>query len=241
MFPAGLVGQTHLGAYICKEWELRVTERCLIEDLDVKADTPFEDIRSKPIVKALTKRREQRYEDSSQVTPLTSGHEVWVLRQGNDHRGGTFFHERYRVVWLLAYGLHRSGAPNDFFPYCKALDADKRLLPGRSDISRLIKERAQRFAYAVRIEAPALLRQAREDGVEIKVMLGGEFGACVSLECAADIEETTIAYVPGTMRPEYLAVVLAAFHPGPGWEPTDRLPSRALEPYEVAWAHMHHA
>ena len=36
------------------------------------------------------------------------------------------FTSSYWVVWLLAYGLHRSGDPDDFFPPCKRLDAEKR-------------------------------------------------------------------------------------------------------------------
>jgi hypothetical protein len=41
------------GAYICERWELRVTARCLIEDLGQPATADFDAIRELPIVKAL--------------------------------------------------------------------------------------------------------------------------------------------------------------------------------------------
>lgn len=41
------------GAYICKEWELRITARCLDEDLNAAPDADFDTVRGLEIVKAL--------------------------------------------------------------------------------------------------------------------------------------------------------------------------------------------
>jgi hypothetical protein len=179
--------------------------------------------------------------DRSQVSPLTHGQEVWVLARGNDHRGGTWFDEREEVVWLLAYRRHRSGASDDFFPYCKGLDRDDRLLPTPDDYERLFRDRDRRFVDAVRIEAPLLLKDARgQPGHELRAMLGGHLGACVSVEVADDLEATTIALRSPTVEWGHLEVILAAFHPTPDWEQTDRLPSRDLAEDEVAFVHHHH-
>jgi hypothetical protein len=125
VFPPALKGKALGGSYICAKWELRVTERCLAEDLGVGADSSFADISGAEIIRAFIKKRCTRAENTRQVTPLTCG-PVWVLASGNDHRAGTWFDEDQRVVWLLAYGRHRSGQNDDFFPYCKGIDGDMR-------------------------------------------------------------------------------------------------------------------
>src|SRR4051794_4167251 len=128
-YPESLVSEFVGAAYICEEWELRVTRRCLTEDLGRATDTTLEAIQDVEIVKAFIKKRSDRTDDRSQITPLTCGEDVWVLARGNDHRAATWYDEHEQVVWLLAYGLHRSGETDDFFPYCKGIDADDRLLP----------------------------------------------------------------------------------------------------------------
>jgi hypothetical protein len=238
MLPEALVGSTHERSFICAEWELRVTARCLIEDLDRSPDDDFESLRSIEIIKAFESKRFDRVENTRQVAPLTSGKEVWVLARGHDHRGGTWYDDQERVVWLLASRWHRSGSAQDFFPYCKELDAAGRLLPTKSDYEALIRDRARRFAYSVRIEAPLILRAARETQKEQRVMLGGRFGARIAVEVADELEETTIAFKAGTVPVDYVAVILGCFHPDAAWGLADRMPSRDLEPDEFAFAHL---
>lgn len=240
MLPTALVGRTYGGSYFCREWELRVTGRCLKEDLAAATDVPFEELRKHEIIKALIRERTQRTDDTRQVHPLTCGQPVWVLARGHDHRGATWFDEQERVVWLLAYGRHRSGQAEDFFPYCKDLDEADRLLPSASDYEALLRERDKRFAWSITIEAPVALKKARDSGVEELVMLGGEYGACVAVEAEPEIEATTLAFRTDTVPFSHVPLILAAFHAEvTDWEQVFEMPSRPLRPNEIAFRHHH--
>src|ERR1700722_8096957 len=166
--PVSLIGTTVGGAFICEQWELRVTARCIEEDLNATPDSDFESMRGLEIVKAFVGDRATHSNGTRQVTPLSCSHEVWVLARGNDHRGATVHDVPREVVWLLAYGRHRSGKPDDFFPYCKGLDSDRRLLPTAADYKRMFTERDRWFAEAVRVEAPVILLKARKADGEYK-------------------------------------------------------------------------
>lgn len=221
--------------------ELRITRRCLGDDLGAGEDAAFEDVAGHEIVKTFVKDRLKRFEDTRQVAPLSSGREVWVLARGNDHRAGTWYDEVHRVVWLLAYGRHRSGEPEDFFPFCKELDARDELLPDKLDYRRLFADRDLRFAAAVRIEAPLILKRAREEGTEQRCVLGGEYGAAVAVEVSDDLEATTIAFKVATVPFDYLPLILAAFHPDSDWDDASAMPSRHLADDEIAFSHIHQA
>jgi hypothetical protein len=163
---------------------------------------------------------------------------VWVLASGNDHRAGTWFDEDQRVVWLLAYGRHRSGQNDDFFPYCKGIDGDDRLLPTEADYDRLLRDRDKRFVAAVRIEGPLVLKKARESGREERVVLGGNLGAHIAVAVEEELEETTIAFRTETLPFDHLTIILAAIHPG-DWEDATHMPSRDLYDDEIAFKHLH--
>jgi hypothetical protein len=239
MLPEALVGRCHRGSYLCRDWELRVTTRALEEDLGVRGDADFEDLLNVEIIKSFIKDRFSRTNDTRQVTPLTCGNEVWVLARGDDHRAGTLFDDKQQVVWLVAYGRHRSGSKDDFFPYCKSLDADDRLLPTVDDYERMVVDRDSRFAYAIAIEAPLVLKKARTEGTEQRVMFGGKYGACMAIETADDLESTTVAFRVDTVLFDYVPVILSALHGDGRWELVGRMPSRELEAMEVAYEHLH--
>ncbi len=161
------------------------------------------------------------------------------MGQGNDHRGATWFDTKSRVMWLLAYRLHRSGSPDDFFPYAKALDAAGRLFPTEADYERMIRERDHRFIQAVRIEAPLVREQAIKTREEQRVMLGGELGACVSIEIADDLRELTVAFATTSVPWDLVPIILQCFWVSQDWSPAERLPSRPLEAGEVAFRCMY--
>jgi hypothetical protein len=210
-----------------------------VDDLGKPAESSFEAISGEEIIKSFMKDRYERTENTRQVAPLTHGREVWVLARGNDHRAGTWYDPAERVVWLLAYGRHRSGDPTDFFPYCKRLDAEARLLPTDADYERLIRDRDTRFAAAIRIEGPLLLKKARASGKEERVVLGGEYGACVAIETANGMEETTLAFRVETLPFDHLPIILKAVHAGGEWEDASEMPSRPLDQGEIAFRHLH--
>lgn len=235
--PASLVGKSVEGAYICEKWELRVSARCLDEDLNAASDADFEAISGLEIIKAFVKDRSSQPTSSRQVSPLTCGQRVWRLGYGHDHRGATLYDADADVIWLVAYGRHRSGQADDFFPYCKALDAEERLLPTENDYLRMFKERDGRFVNAVSVEAPIIISEARAAAGEHKCVVGGELGVGVSIEVAEELDATaiTVAFLASDIETiEQGQVLLAALSPGK-WEMIGRMPSRELEAGEVAF------
>ena len=240
--PLSLVGRAVAGAYICKDWELRVTARCLDEDLNAATTADFESIRGLEIIKAFIKDRSTTAVSSRQVRPLSSGRDVWALGYGHDHRGATLHQEDEGVIWLVAYGRHRSGTEGDFYPVCKKLDEDGRLLPTKADFVHLYKDRDRRFIDAVTVEAPVALKAARETEGEYRCTIGGELGAGLAIEVIEEIEATsiTVAFKPAgggpltTVTMEQGQVLLQALTCGK-WEMIERMPSRELDPDEVAF------
>ncbi|HEV3094019.1 MAG TPA: hypothetical protein VGY30_05835 [Solirubrobacteraceae bacterium] len=235
--PVSLIGKTAGGAYICKDWELRVTARCLGEDLNASTDADFESVRGLEIVKAFIGTHTDSPVSTRQVSPLTCGHEVWVVGYGDDHRGGSLHDPEAEVIWLLAYRRHRSGAEDDFFPYCRELDRDGLLLPKQADYARMYRERDRRFAEAVIHEAPVILREARATAGEYRCTVGGELGVGLTVEVDDELEAGAMTVAFQANKLETFAqgqLLLAALHKGP-WEMTPRMPSRDLEPGEVAY------
>lgn len=216
--------------------ELRITERCLTEDLRRGPDAHLEDIQNHEIIRALV--RERRDKDIGRpLTGLTTQLPVGVLAHGHDHRGATWFDEQHGVVWLMAYRLHRSGQPDDFFPLVQELDAQDQLFPTETDYERLELDRADRFVKSVLIESQQLLKAGRATPeVEVSRELGGAYAVAVTVEVADDLESITVAFDLRTLRiPEHKLAILAALVPAGGWVEVDRMPSRALEHTEQAY------
>lgn len=237
--PISLIGNTVGGAFICSDWELRITGRCLEEDLNASAEADFEAVRGLEIVKAFVGECAEKANGTRQVSPLRCGQEIWVLARGNDHRGATLHRPDQQVLWLLAYARHRSGQSDDFFPFCKELDKQERLLPTKDDYKRMVVERDRRFVDAVRVEAPLILREARSCEGEYRCTAGGSLGASVSVEFDGELDATaiTVAFQANEIEYEQALVLLAALTPS-AWEPIQRMPSRELVPGEVAFTVM---
>jgi hypothetical protein len=216
-----------------------VTERCLVDDLGQAADATFEDLLEIGIIKTYIKDRFDKIEGPRDVNGLQSGKRVWVLARGQKLRAGTWFDKNERVVWLLASGKHESGAPDDFFPYARSLDESGALWPTKSDYARLFRDRGARFAWWVSIEGPIILKQAREEPEkEHRVMFGGEYGACLSVVVADELQETTVAFRLDTVPTAHVPIILASLHGDGSWEMVDRMPSRDLDPLEIAFSHI---
>lgn len=234
--PETLVGHTVGGSYVCKGWELRVTKRCLEDDLNAGSDATFESILGLEIIKAFVKDRTTTSHGTRQVSPVACKPEVWVVAQGDRHRGATIYDAEQEVVWLVAYGRHESGAPDDFFPVCKQLAGDGILLPTDEDYEGLLTDRGAHFAEAVRLEAPTLLLEASLVDGEHRCLVGGSLGAGICVEVSKDPSATaiTVAFMATQLDWEQGVLLLGALNPG-DWEPIARMPSRELEPGEVAF------
>lgn len=215
------------GSFLCEEWELRLTRRCLEEDLGRSPDKNFGDLLGVEIIKAFIARRRERHDNTREVAPLTSGKTVWRLSRGHDHRGATWYDPDDKVVWLLAYGLHRSGEPEDAFPYFNQLDLEGRLLPTLDDYAALEKDRGRRFVEQVMRVVPRLMEQAKEQPeAEQSASIGGSTQIGVAMEVVETLEEVYLRVSPLNLRPAWLEIILAAVFGGRPWEVTDRFPNR---------------
>lgn len=226
-------------AYLCADYELRVTRRCIREDLRSDTIAPFDDLKKHEIIKALVKRRRDSPIDSKLVSPLRGGLEAYRLAYGDRHRGATWFDEDHGVVWLLAYAQHEFEGAGDAFPYFKDLHARGRLLPDETDYEALFRDRASRFAGVARHDAVQLLEAARASpGTEHAGLVGGEVGVGVVVEVVETLSETYLAIRLKGLGTETLPILLAAFFPSHSFEDiesTQELPTRPLDSDEIGF------
>lgn len=230
-------------ALVLPDRQLRITRRCLREDLGRDDGSEFETVTDHPIVKAFVRERKKKFEGSSSVEPIQSGKVISVVRHQHEHRGGTWHDELHReVIWLVAYGRHESGVPGDFFPRCKDLDKAGVLLPTAEDYESLYRDRNLRLARMLQVEPPLLLKRARESRQEEHARIGGVYGTAVSVEFADEIEALSVAF--DTRSEDFyrtLPVILAAFVPTASldeWDDLTRMPSRDLEEHEIAFSYI---
>lgn len=216
-----------------------MTKRCLVHDLGGAENATLEDVADHPIVRSFLRERRNKTIGTRDVGQLSSGHKVWVLTQGQRHRGGTWFEEERGIVWLVAAGHHESGSQDDFYPYCVELDQARRLAPSEADYESLFVDQDARFAARILIDAPLLRKRAEEEKGEVSASLGGRFGVAVAIEVADDLQEMTVAFDLRSLGvQEYIPAILAALEADADWEFAERMPSRSLEFYEQAFSHM---
>lgn len=226
-------------AHLCDAYELRITRRCLEEDLDYYGDAPFEDLAGKEIVKALIGRRADSPVDTREVTPLNSGKRVYRLAYGERHRGATWYDERHGVVWLLAYAQHRFEGRGDAFPYFKDLDEKGRLLPAATDYEALLRERDRRFTASIATDAEQLLREARANPErEVVGQLGGAVEVTIVVATVESLEEVHVAIQAVGLPKEHLLLALGSFFGDRDFDEIEsavEMPNRPLAPGELAF------
>lgn len=185
----------HRGSCICPSYELRITERCLVDDLQLRVDTCFEETTRHPIVTAFMAKRSQSAFSSKTVGPECGKRTLYHLGVGNDHRGATWHDAANGVVWLCAYGLHRSGKPDDAFRKFGRLLEDGRMHPAKTDHRRLVFDRGHRFVEMVPVHALALRGAAlSHPGVIQTGVLGQRVNARVVLHVSSEIADLTVAF-----------------------------------------------
>src|SRR5581483_1459751 len=101
------------GSYLCDDYELRITQRCLRDDLGMPPNATFGDALAHPVVQAFRNQRRQSPVGTKTIGPAAAANTIYRLGHTDDHRGATWHDEANRVVWLCAYRRHRSGEPAD--------------------------------------------------------------------------------------------------------------------------------
>jgi hypothetical protein len=179
------------------------------------------------------------------VGPAAGDLTVYRLGHGHDHRGATWHDEAENVVWLCAYGLHRSGEDDDAFPYFDELIRDGILLPTEDDYAALFDDRDQRFADTLYTDAQECLSRARSNpGVEEIAILGGEQSTAVVVNVVDTLEEIYVAFSVAHIDTSRLVMILGAFDVDAqflDWELVDTFPTRTLrvDEQEICYRILH--
>jgi len=227
-------GQSQGRGYLCSSGhELRITRRCLEEDLgEDPDDCSFEALcRVHPIVRAFRSRRSDSTGDGNTVGPAAGDMTVYTLRHSHHHRGATWHDEESNVVWLLAIGRHRSGQADDAFKHFQDLSERGCFYPEEGDLEDLLSDRSEEFIEWARISIPHLLENARKElGVELQITIGSEPVSCV-VHVVETAEERFFA-VSGNVGLSGLATLQVLFAPDRGfhdWRSESKLPTRELD------------
>lgn len=215
--------ECHRGGCLCPTHELRITRRCLTEDLGLAADTSFADACHHPIVQAFrTRRRDQPYPSGGDtVGPWAGADTLYTLRYTDDHRGVTWFDEEHDVAWLCAYGLHRSGDADDAFQRFEQLLKADDIYPDESDIGSLLRDRRRRFNEVSRKQAKAASAvAAHSPNTVIECTLGHSLPPSqllkvrvIAEEVSGDIAVISIAFSPARLNQQGILFVIACFAP----------------------------
>jgi hypothetical protein len=233
----------HRGTLLCAEYELRVTARCLRQDLN-EPDPETVELRHAQrheIVRAFCKQRSDAPTGTRTVGPSAGARTLHRLGHGNDHRGATWFDREHGVVWLCAYGKHRSGEPGDAFRHFQALIETSLIYPDLDDYERLLDDRAERFAALAPDELQELLAAAEEQtGTEVRAVIGGVEELGVAVIVVETLDELFVA-CSQTALADYtrVTIILTALCPDRAWEEWDfvpALPTRALRPGEICFS-----
>jgi hypothetical protein len=222
------------GSYFVSDYELRITVRCLEEDLGTPGDTPISELLGHPIIKALITDRATDPDAGKTIGPEAGDDTIRRLGYGHDHRGGTWWDRTEKVVWLCAYhGKHRSSAAGDpFKKHFPELIAGKRMKPAAADYEALFAERDERFVDLVHRDAQALLAEARrEPGAEKRAVVGGEANVGCLVEVVETLEETYVAFLIEQVTYERFVILLNAFYVSrfEEWEQVREMPHRPID------------
>ena len=235
----GRAQQYHRGSCLCGPYELRITRRCLSDDLSFDATTEFSVAVSHPIVHAFESQRSMNPTGGKTVGPEAGERTIYRLGHGHEHRGATWFDQHERVVWLCAYRLHRSGDAEDAFPYFQELIRSGGIMPTEEDYESLFLDRDRRFVETLPQDAQALLARARSNlGAEETGLIGGEESTGVVVEVVETLEETHVAFILGAMDYTRIVLILAAFYPNAtfkDWELVASFPTRSLRENEICY------
>jgi hypothetical protein len=231
-----------------RDYVLRATTRCLIEDLGFSAgdaEEPVEDLaRKNSVLAAFCAKRGQLPGDQDRIRGLKASIVAYSLHAGPD-RGLTWYDERNGIVWLLASRFHRSGKRQDSYPFFRALHRED-LLPSRDDYRRHFAAQAYTFAKALLIEPEALLLEARQ---QPDTICEGRIAGRIDVRLVVTIDDTltlvTVA-LSQHLRPgeaevpsDWLVQLAAAFLPDTPFERlmlTDELAGEPLRPDEIAFS-----
>lgn len=163
--------------------QLRITHRCLVEDLGFTPDDlerPLDELASgssdaAKFIRAFIEKRGTDPVDEDSIEGLATGRiPMHPLRRGERVRGLTWHDRGANVVWLVAaHFAHSSGERSDSYAYFRGLRADQ-LLPEELDYVLFREQQAIQAADAILDAIDQALRSALADpGTETRLDVGG--------------------------------------------------------------------
>jgi len=234
-----------------EEWDpycLRVTGRCLREDLNESANPPTSaEAVDHELAQAFVEKRSRHPKGQETIQPLAHMNEVYSLH-AQRWRGATWHDEDENVVWLVAGAIHRSGAEDDLYPHARDLDANVALAPSIQDYDWMFEARDRGFFDVAYEQAEELRRRAQVDSPrEVSVVLGGRIPVSLVVEDVDGMRMVTLAiswqWVNGDLvpPPDWLETILALFFPWvtslfEGLSPESTIGGRPAQPGEQIWA-----
>lgn len=225
------------------DFELRVTARCLVEDLHEDAATQFAELVRYPIVAAFRKKHHTDPTTTRTVGPTAGDRTLGRLAYGDDHRGTIWFDRQHNVLWLCAaHDQHRSGKPDDAFPYFDQLIGADRIYPTVDDYEALERDRAARLVDAIPADAQALLEQARATpGTQVIGKVGPVRVRLTVVQVVGVADELFVAISMRHSDDVSLAAVLFGFRPDTDdfevWRNETSLPTGELDRREPELAY----
>ncbi|MGI8609759.1 MAG: hypothetical protein ACR2MY_11110 [Candidatus Dormibacteria bacterium] len=222
--------------------EVRVTIRCLIEDLGTAVPPLAEPISAvdQPLMDEA--RRVAPTAPQGQKRILSIGHPpVYRLRHSNQ-RAATWLDRDAGILWVLAIARREDDSDEDAFAHFSRLHADGRLLPTDDDRARIEFEQGHRLFTRIRSDLVVVLartREHRED--EIRVDLAGFLsvrvysaldGKLEELWMAVSTRDATGAGVAPRLRDTIFALMEQLVAPAE-WEGRPDWPRGQLEWFEV--------
>lgn len=228
----------HRGSCLCPNFELRITERCLVNDLGLPPDASFEDALAHPIVDAFVDKRRTEPDSGKTVGPSAGNRTLRHLGRGDDHRGATWFDRRNRIVWLTAYGLHRSGEPHDAFQIFEQLIAEDLMRPKADDYRRVLQDRTRRFIDMAPAQASAAVIEAvSREGDVIEIDLAEQLRVRIQATIAGDAVELSIVFPWAGLNRERMFFIVRCFEGSSDevYEVTDAFNGQRISEEEVAF------
>lgn len=203
-------------------WVLRITQRCLTEDLGQPPGAPADAAANAdrhPLVRAFVRERGQTTRGPDPLKCAWEiGAPVFTIHHGTS-RGATWHHDVLNLVWLL--GIADS---HDYDRLCR-LAEDDRLMPTAADVERLVADQAPTFARALVEEVPALIELARQGAGRIVEGLIAETVPVRLLMAPDGLAPLLTVAVDQRLQPEglrlpggWLARLAMAFFPATAFE-----------------------
>lgn len=225
---------------------MRITHRCLVEDLGFSPDDlarPLDELAATDsdagrFVRTFIEKRGPDPIDEDSIERLATGRiPIHPLRRGERIRGLTWYDRDANVVWLVAAHFgHRSGERSDSYAYFRHLRADQ-LLPEELDYTLFREQHALQAADAILDLIDPAVRSALEDpGAETRLDIGGVPVSLLvtrvtpsppRLKVAISMRRTESGFEP---PPEWIPAILARCFRRPfgGWEDLPYTDDRAF-------------